>query len=141
MTRRLTPHGDTHILWAANPGASRAYRLITAITGYEGVSLLWGAPERTTSPAYATIHQVGGPVLFGWVLTAAAALLILAPMVSLRWTRFALLTGCALHVLIALSFTDAATDSSFAGILGLGWFWGGAAWFISQAELYRTRRT
>lgn len=126
--------------WASNPGARRAYLIVSAMTLVEGACLVWFSPQRTAGAAYRTINEVGSAAGVGVVLVALAVLLALAPMRSPRAVRLALLAGAALHFLIAISFlTSAMADDRagplapiYSGVVGL--------WFISQAELYRTPR-
>jgi hypothetical protein len=140
MPHRALRYRDVPVLWRANPGAMRAYLIITSATTAEGLSLLLGGDGRTTSEAYRTIHELGGPEPFGAVLLAAVTLLITSPLWSLRLTHASLVIGCALHVAMAISFVTSALRSSNAGILGPITMSTIALWFVSQAVLYAAPR-
>lgn len=140
MSPRSLRYRDVPVLWRANPGAQRAYVIITATTGAEGVALVSGGPGRTASEAYQTIHDLGGPVIFGAVLLVAVTLLGTSPLWSLRATHASLIFGCALHVAMAISFIASAIRSPQAGILGSIVMTAIALWFVSQAVLYAARR-
>lgn len=140
MPHRALRYRDVPVLWRANPGAQRAYVIITAATAAEGLTLVFTSPERTSSEAYRTIHELGGPEVFGVALLAAVTLLITSPLWSLRATHASLITGCALHVAMAISFVSSAVRSPTAGTLGPIVMTTIALWFVSQAVLYHAAR-
>lgn len=127
-------------LWAANPGAHRAYLTITTMTLAEGVSLIAFSPERTSGPAYRVINQSGGPGWVGILLLGLAVLLVAALWISPRATRYVLVAGSAAHVLICFSFAASAVADPHGGPLAPVYTAAIAFWFISQSELYRVAR-
>jgi len=140
MSPRSLCYRDVPVLWRANPGALRAYVIITAATAVEGLALVLGSPERTSSESYRTVHELGGPVIFGLALLGVVTLLITSPLWSLRLTHASLITGCALHVAMAISFVTSALRSPNAGTLGAIVLTTIALWFVSQAVLYHAPR-
>ena len=130
----------TSRLWAGNPGARRAYLIVSAMTLAEGACLILFSPQRTSGPAYRTINEVGSADGVGAALLILVALLVLAPRHSPRALRGALLTGAALHFLVATSFLTSALADDRAGPLAPIYSGVIALWFISQAELYRLPR-
>lgn len=140
MSPRSLRYRDVPVLWRANPGAMRAYIIITSATTAEGLSLVLAGDGRTASEAYRTIRELGGPLLFGVAMLVVVTLLITSPLWSLRLTHASLVTGCALHVAMAISFVTSALRSSNAGTLGAITMSTIALWFVSQAVLYAAPR-
>lgn len=125
------------MLWRANPGARRSYILATALMLAEGAVLVFGAPERSSGPAYRTINEVGRPHLIGALLLALAFLLAAAPLRSAAVARAGLIAAAAVHILMATAFATAAAADPHAGLLGPITMTTLAAWFVSQSVLYQ----
>ena len=140
MTRHLTLRGDTRILWAANPGAARAYMAVTVLSLLEGLGLTATSPERTSGVAYRVINQVGDAFWVGVVLLALFTALVAAPLYAAWAVRYTLLAGAALHLMIGGSFGASVLAEPTAGPLAPLYGLVLGFWFISQAELYRIPR-
>jgi hypothetical protein len=140
MPHRVLRYRDVPVLWRANPGALRAYVIITSATAAEGLTLVFTSSARTSSEAYRTIHELGGPEVFGAALLGVVTLLITSPLWSLRLTHASLITGSAMHVAMATSFIASAVRSPTTGTLGPIIMTTIALWFVSQAVLYHAAR-
>lgn len=127
-------------LWVGNPGARRAYLIVSAMALAEGVCLVVFSPHRTGGPAYRTINEVASARAVGVVLLVLAVALAVAPLWSPIAVRWVLLAGAALHFLVATSFLTSAFADGRAGPLAPIYSGVIALWFVSQAELYRVPR-
>jgi hypothetical protein len=140
MSPRSLRYRDVPVLWRANPGALRAYVIVSSATCAEGLAMVLGGEGRTASDSYATIHELGGPKAYGVAMLVVVTLLIAGPLYSLRLTYASLLTGCAMHMTMSISFVTSALHSPTAGLLGTIVMSAVAVWFASQAVLYRIVR-
>jgi hypothetical protein len=131
---------ETRMLWHANPGAMRAYLIVSVAVLAEGLALVLGGAGRSSGAAYHAIREIGGPDLVGALLLVLAVMLAVAPFRSADATRSTLIAGCAVHIFLATSFVTSAIADGHAGLLGPIVMSTIAAWFVSQSVLYQIHR-
>lgn len=138
MKRRFwDPAVDVDAVWDRNPSARDAWAVYTLLAFAIGMSLLLGAPERTSAAAFLLFHQTGGALVWGPLFLGGATALTAARSLSLTAMRWAHWAGAATLLLWGISFFQSSVHSPAASLLGAPAFTAVACLMASRALDYR----
>lgn len=136
--------GDRHVrrlkvalLWDEQPGLWRGYLADVAATTVIGVLLIVGGRDRTRGPAWHTLNDAGGPLLWGTLALVVGVGLALAGLAGRAGLVWALRVTAVLYVLLGYWWCTGAVIDDRASFIGVALAVKIAFMTLSRAEAYR----
>lgn len=125
-------------LWQEQPGLHRGY-IVDVVTAVAiATALIAGGYQRTAAAAWGTLNNSGGPVLWGAVFAAVAAVLLIATLISGRAMMCALWLAAILYALMGWWFLqNALPHESTVSFVATIMQFRAAATHVFRGEAYR----